>query len=232
MLIYIDLEHPSIWSDAVAGAAHQQKRMRDKLRFEELSGLPCLLMRYPFALDGWVQRLRPAGLLLSGMSTDWEHYELGWAEGMARVIRAWDGPMIGFCGGHQLIAHAYGAEIGPMRSLRASEPDARPDFGSGFFKESGFLPVRVVAEDELFAGLPSEISVCEEHYWEVKALPEGFVLLAATESCRVQAFRLGSRLVYGTQFHPERFDDAHPEGGMLLRNFFAQIGVSGSRAEA
>ncbi len=220
MLIYLDLEHPSVCADAIHGPAHWQKRLQQKLRFEELSGRPCLLLRYEFALAGWVERLRPAALLLSGMMTAWDRYEPGWLDGILGLIRAWEGPMIGFCGGHQLIAHAYGAEIGPMRVLSAQEADARPDFGPGLLKEDGFLPVQVVAADELFAGLPDEIAVREEHYWEVKALPAGFVRLAGSESCRIQAIRHEQRPFFGVQFHPERYDDAHPHGRQLLLNFF------------
>lgn len=220
MLIYIDLEHPTVRDDPVLGPAHGQKRLQQKLRFEELSGRPCLLLRYELALAGWVERLRPAAVLLSGMMTEWDRYESGWLDGILAVIRGWEGPMIGFCGGHQLIARAYGAEVGPMRALAGQEAEARPDFGAGLFKEDGFLPVRVVAADGLFAGLPAEIIVREEHYWEVKGLPAGFVRLAESENCRIQAIRHQQRPIFGAQFHPERYDDAHPQGRQLLLNFF------------
>lgn len=219
MLIYIDLEHPSL-RDA---PGHVHKRLEQKLRFEELSGRPCLWLRYEWALAGWVQRLRPAAVLLSGMTADWERYEPGWLDGILALIRAWEGPMFGFCGGHQLIARAYGAEVGPMRALAATEADERPDFGAGWFKETGFLPLQVVAEDPIFAGLPAEIVMREEHYWEVKALPAGFVRLAESETCRIQAMRHAERPLFGTQFHPERYDDAHPHGRRMLMNFFRQL---------
>jgi GMP synthase (glutamine-hydrolysing) len=219
MLIYIDLEHPSIRSDPAWG----QKRLQQKLRFEALSGCPCLLLRYELALAGWVERLQPAAVLLSGMMTEWESYESGWLDGILGLIRRWEGPMIGFCGGHQLIARAYGAEVGPMRALAGEETEARPDFGAGLFKEDGFLPVRVVAEDALFAGLPDEIIVREEHYWEVKELPPGFVQLAQSVSCRIQAMRHEHRPIYGAQFHPERYDDAHPHGRQVLVNFLRLV---------
>ncbi len=223
MLIYVDLEHPSLCADPVRGPAHWQKRLEQKLRFEALSGRPCLLLRYEFALAGWVHRLQPSAVLLSGMMTDWDRYETGWLDGILALIRDWDGPMIGFCGGHQLIAHAYGAEVGPMRALAAPEADDRPDFGAGWFKETGFLPVQVLAEDGLFAGLPDEILVREEHYWEVRTLPAGFARLARSENCRIQSFRHEARPLFGTQFHPERYDDAHPHGRQLLENFFRLV---------
>lgn len=220
MLLYLDLEHPSVREDPVFGSVHWQKRLQQKLRFEELSARPCLLLRYELALDGWLQRLQPAAVLLSGMMAEWDRYEPGWLDAILTLIRGWEGPMIGFCGGHQLIARAYGADVGPIRALAAGEADERPDFGPGWFKETGFLPVRVVAGDPLFAGLPAEIVVREEHYWQVKALPAAFIRLAESENCPIQAFRHQHRPLFGTQFHPERYDRAHPHGQQLLSNFF------------
>lgn len=33
------------------------------------------------------------------------------------------------------------------------------------------------------------------------------------------------RLLYGTQFHPEAYDEAHLDGKKLLQNFFRLAGV-------
>lgn len=69
----------------------------------------------------------------------------------------------------------------------------------------GALPVRLSADglaDPLFGELPEVFNAYLGHKEAVSQLPEGGVLLAATDTCPVHAFRLG-RNVYATQFHPE-----------------------------
>lgn len=56
--------------------------------------------------------------------------------------------------------------------------------------------------DPLFGALPPAFDVFLGHKEAVTVLPRSAVLLASSEGCPVQAFRLG-RNVYATQFHPE-----------------------------
>lgn len=224
MLIYVDLEHPAILADPDRRAKHLLKRAEEKARFEELSGRPCMLLRYwQFAGQGWLKRLQPRAVLLSGMMSEWESYDRGAFDALVDFIRGWERPMIGFCGGHQLIAHAFGAEIGPMRALRAEEVDPRPEFGGGRFKELDVHAIDVVEHGSIFAGLPARVAMMEEHYWEVKALPVELVRLAETPACPIQAVAHRTRPLFGTQFHPERWSEEHPHGRQLLRNFFARV---------
>jgi GMP synthase (glutamine-hydrolysing) len=53
----------------------------------------------------------------------------------------------------------------------------------------------------------------------VKELPEGFHLTAANETCAIQAMEHHARPLFGVQFHPELFDEEHPEGRKILENF-------------
>lgn len=57
-------------------------------------------------------------------------------------------------------------------------------------------------EDPLFGALPASFDAFLGHKEAVRTLPEGAVVLASSEACPVQGFRLGTR-VYATQFHPE-----------------------------
>ena len=194
--------------------------MREKLRFEELAGIPCLLLRYHLVAQGWIAELQPAAVLISGARTEWAVYDSDLFEAMLDFIRSWDGPILGLCGGHQMIAQAFEAPVGPIRSLQPDENDPLPGTGPGFFKELGPTEIQVVQPDDaLFVGLPNQVYMEEEHYWEVKELPPAFELLATTEACRVQAFRHRERPIYGTQFHPERYSNEYPMGRRLLQNF-------------
>jgi len=51
-------------------------------------------------------------------------------------------------------------------------------------------------------------------------MPDEFSLIARSDSCRVQAIAHKRAPVFGVQFHPERYDDAYPDGRIILANFF------------
>jgi GMP synthase-like glutamine amidotransferase len=96
-------------------------------------------------------------------------------------------PVLGICLGAQLIARAMGAKVG-----------RNPQ------KEIGWFPVRLTAAgaaDPFFAGTNRTQTVFHWHS-ETFDLPAGSVLLASSDACRNQAFRLGDT-VYGLQFHLE-----------------------------
>ena len=78
MLCYIDIEHEVVLDDPMRREKHLTMRMGEKLRFEELSGLPCLLLRYRFVSNGWIDRVKPAAVLISGSFVPWTHDRVLW----------------------------------------------------------------------------------------------------------------------------------------------------------
>jgi GMP synthase (glutamine-hydrolysing) len=96
-------------------------------------------------------------------------------------------PVLGVCLGAQLIAAALGAAVYPNHTKEIGWYDIQ-------FTDAG-------AGDPLFRGLGKRETVLQWH-GETFDLPEGAVLLATSEACVNQAFRLGDR-VYGLQFHLE-----------------------------
>ena len=114
----------------------------------------------------------------------------------------------------------YGGKVEPMRRLRPREEDPWPDFYPGFFKEKGFVQVDIEKRDPIFGSLSTSIVVNVAHYAEIKELPEEFEVLASNRDCPIQVIKHRRKLVYGTQFHPENYNEEHPDGKTVLRNFF------------
>ncbi len=98
-------------------------------------------------------------------------------------------PQLGVCYGHQLIAWAFGGEVG---------------FNPGG-REIGTVPIVLAPEaqsDELFSGLPEQLYAQASHQQSVLRLPENAVLLGANEFDANHCFRYGGS-TWGIQFHPE-----------------------------
>jgi GMP synthase (glutamine-hydrolysing) len=161
-----------------------------------------------------VRSLKPSHIILSGQSHPWDEYTPESLAGVFDVIKQASQPILGVCGGHQQIALAYGSEVGLMERL---EPGEGYD---GAKRERGFFPIENTGEG-LFKGLPSVATVWHSHCDEVKQLPNGFRCTASNETCSIQAMQQKGRRVYGVQFHPELFDEDHPEGRRIVENFLS-----------
>jgi len=159
-----------------------------------------------------VRSLRPSHIILSGQSHPWDQYSPESLAGVFEVITHASQPILGVCGGHQQIALAYDAQVGLMGRL---EPGEGYD---GAKRERGFLPIDNTGEG-LFKGLPPRVTVWHNHCDEVKQLPHGFRATASTDICQIQAMQQKGRRLYGVQFHPELFDEEHPEGRTIVENF-------------
>jgi len=169
----------------------------------------------------YLKELAPKSVILSGNSTPWEHYDKSELKRFMNSIREWKDPLLGICGGHQLLAMAYGGIVGTIRRALPGEPTDKPNgFYYGYFIERGMREVQVVKRDSLFDGLPDTLIVDEGHFCEVKKLPEEFVIIASNNVSRVQAMRHKSYPIYGVQFHPHKFNDQYPHGRKILEIFF------------
>jgi len=161
-----------------------------------------------------VKSLAPSHIILSGQSHPWERYSSEQLAGVFEVIKKASQPILGVCGGHQQIALVFSAPVDLMERLEPGEGY------EGARRERGYFPVEV-SPSSLFAGLPKEITVWHSHFDEVKALPKGFRCTASNPACPIQAMEHTERPLFGVQFHPELFDEAHPDGRKVLENFLA-----------
>lgn len=163
-----------------------------------------------------VRELSPTHIVLSGQSHPWEMYTAESLRGVYDVIRHPIRPVLGVCGGHQQMALALGATVGLMERIGPGEGY------EGAKRERGFLPIET-EPSLLFQDLPDELTVWHSHCDEVKELPAGFRLTASNDTCRIQAMEHESEPLYGVQFHPELFDESHPDGRKILENFLGVL---------
>lgn len=99
-----------------------------------------------------------------------------------------DFPFLGACSGSGLLGHYCGANISPK-----------------YGEAVGGVNLNLTAEgknDPLLRGLPDSFRVLLGHKEACDNIPPGSTLLASTDTCPVQMFRIGKN-VYATQFHPE-----------------------------
>ncbi len=221
---FIDMRHPNTVREAAKKPPTpkvQPYLEKMRARHAELSGLRCVVVHYTQLKLEDLPRTNIRVLLINAL--DKECSVEARAE-ILRVCRETKLPIFGFCGGYQLIAEAFGGAIAYMRKLRPGETDPRPTYQPGQFKEWGFMPVLLTQRDPLFAGLGDRPLVRQMHAWHVTKLPDVFTILAATDECPIQAIKHKQQLVYGTQFHPEQYDDEHRDGRTILQNFYKLAG--------
>lgn len=174
--------------------------------------VPVVMEHYQDVTLERVRELAPSHLILSGQSHPWSIYTPESLAGVFDVIHEAEQPILGICGGHQQIALSYGSTLGIMKRVAPGEGY------EGAVKVRGFYEVETNGDD-IFAEMPRTLSVWQSHYEEVKELPENFELTASSETCRIEAMRHVSRPLFSVQFHPELFDEEHPQGKTILENF-------------
>ncbi len=96
-----------------------------------------------------------------------------------------DVPIFAICLGTQLLAVAGGGRV------------ERAEIG-----EVGIYSIHGVGVTDSIFTFDSELPVAQWHEDQVVELPTGAILLASSELCVNQVYRLGTRS-YGVQFHPE-----------------------------
>ncbi len=164
------------------------------------------------------ERLKRHGsdaVILSGQGTPWDEYPEASINRFFSELQRVCQPVLGICGGHQLIGLCYGAVVAPIRQRNP----LRTGY-AGCAREGGFKRIRVIAADEsILKGLKKSLVVYESHYDELKSLPANAVQLCKGKVSRIQAFKLIDRPVFGVQFHPECYSRIFPDGKRVMENF-------------
>ncbi len=114
-------------------------------------------------------------------------------------------PVLGICYGAQLTAKNFGGRV---------DKSNKREYGRAVLDHK---------HDDLFTGVSDHSQVWMSHSDSISVLPEGFELLATTNSIPIAAFRKTDRSnpLYGLQFHPEVYHST--EGKKILQNFLVKI---------
>jgi GMP synthase-like glutamine amidotransferase len=207
------------------------RRTKQHLQRERyLSGLACAnilnnirqLVRHPEIRVAHVSEIaeaaadfQPHAIVLSGTLSDFDYYNPQHIEDFARFIRATKTPVLGICGGHQLIGLSFGAKVLTLENLEQHERRTdRP-------VEYQYRFIRITEPDDpIFSGIndpesglwqdytteASILRVWQNHGLQLDRVPEGFKLLATAYRCRNQMMvkRSDGQLIYAVQFHLEK----------------------------
>lgn len=121
------------------------------------------------------------------------------------VIRTYAGkkPMLGVCLGHQAIGEAFGATLENLSEVFHGVA----------------TPCHIIADDQLFGGIKSDITVGRYHSWVVDGdtIPDCLEITARSDEGQVMALRHRQHDIRGIQFHPESI--LTPDGKTMLRNW-------------
>jgi GMP synthase (glutamine-hydrolysing) len=216
---------PSVWVvvNLFGGRTSKQaERVRDTLAQLEAPGRGIVLPYSAITVER-IKELNPAFLALSPNGIPWCRYRgknglhlANFLRALKVIVEELNVPVIGICGGHQALALAFGGKVGP---IRGGEDDCLP-YGNNP-TERGRQYVKVLMNDPIFLGMGQRLNMVQNHYDEVKRLPQGFLTLASNKMCPHQIIRHPNKPAYGVQAHSEYYFGTRPDGGMLLRNFIA-----------
>lgn len=167
-----------------------------------------------------VQSIRPSGLVVAGQTTPWSQYPAEDLADVEAVLRSAQVPVLGICGGHQLLALAFGAGVDFTRAEEKGSTYERCTSAAGAVQTRRTSSAAARTEPML-KGLGDRPRFWAYHCEEVKALPKGFVLLLSghAEGSSIQMMRHATRPLYGVQFHPEQTVEGETSGARLLGNF-------------
>jgi GMP synthase (glutamine-hydrolysing) len=190
-----------------------------------------------------VDEFKPDAIVLSGTLRDFDFYKPEILSGFSDFIHQTSSPVLGICGGHQLIGLSFGARVVTLDSQEQSE---RRD---NRVTEYQYRLVRIVEPDDpIFQAIDDPQSgiwqdytkrgrilrVWQNHGLQLDQVPTGFALLATSYLCRNQMMvkRSEGQMIYSVQFHLEKsFEDwnksrtrwEHPnesrDGRILFENF-------------
>ena len=161
------------------------------------------------------EEFRPQAIVLSGTLSDFDYYNPEIIRRFARFAVGTHTPILGICGGHQLVGVCFGVRCVTLDGLEPGERREGREF------EYQYHYIRITdPEDPIFRGVYVRddggwqdytttgrmLRVWQNHGLQLEGVPEGFKLLADSIRCRNQMMvkRNEGQLIYTVQFHLEK----------------------------
>ncbi|MFT6286009.1 MAG: GMP synthase (glutamine-hydrolyzing) [Halieaceae bacterium] len=153
-----------------------------------------------------IRAYNPRGIILSGGP---ESVAADESPRAPAEIFDMDLPILGICYGMQTMAQQFGGRV---------SPSATSEFGYAQIKLVGQCDLLHDIRDHIDSEGHSLLDVWMSHGDKVVELPEGFELIAETDSCPIAAIAHCEKPWFGIQFHPEV---THTLQGMRIFEHFA-----------
>jgi GMP synthase-like glutamine amidotransferase len=200
----------------------KRERMVAGLALENILNNVSRLVKHPLTkvahlseVAGEVASFRPHAVVLSGTLQDFDYYKPEMIERFSRFIRETRTPVLGICGGHELVGLSFGARVVTLDNLEQHEQRV----GRTFEYQYHFIRI-TEPNDPIFCDINNPDSgpwqdytreagilwVWQNHGLQLDRVPEGFQLLATSYKCRNQMMvkRTEGQLIYTVQFHLEK----------------------------
>lgn len=191
------------------------------------------------------EEYKPQAIVLSGTLRDFDYYRQEHLDSFKDFITHTTIPVLGICGGHQLIGTSFGAKIVTLDNFAPSQKR------SNRLAEYQYRFIRITDKDDpIFEGVNDDESglwqdytkeegilrVWQNHGLQLDRVPEGFKLLATAYLCKNQmmAKHADGQMIYTVQYHLEKsFEDWNKnrtrwehqnesrEGRIIFENFLS-----------
>ncbi|MHA1916185.1 MAG: glutamine-hydrolyzing GMP synthase [Promethearchaeota archaeon] len=155
----------------------------------------------PFDIDlEVIKEIMPKGIILSGgPSSVYENGSPKLTTEFYKYVAKEKVPVLGICYGHHLLIHQSNGKILP-----------------NLHKEYGQSELTINDSVGLLEGFNEKETVWMSHGDQVKELPEGFDILAYTDTCPIASYVNYQKRLFGVQFHPEVVHT--PKGNVVFKN--------------
>lgn len=160
----------------------------------------CEIVPWSTPIDKMLEK-KPKGIIFTGGPSI--VYEEG-APKLSKEIFEAGIPILGICYGDQLTAYVLGGKVEKAE-----------------VREYGHTKLNVDSASPLFKDIPQNSTCWMSHTYHISQLPDGFKVIASSESCPNAAMANDKLKIYGLQFHPEV---KHTEYGFkMIENFLFNI---------
>ncbi|MEG2812068.1 MAG: glutamine-hydrolyzing GMP synthase [Clostridium sp.] len=164
------------------------------------AGVYCEIIPFSKAFEA-VKERNPKGIIFTGGPNS--AYEAD-SPTINKEILNLNIPILGICYGDQLLAHIEGGVVEKAE-----------------YREYGNTVINFDTTCPIFKGIDSKAEVFMSHTDHISRLPEGYKVVASTDSCVNAAMVNIDKNIYGIQFHPEV---KHSQfGHEIIKNFLFEV---------